>query len=67
MRLCLVKKRFQFFSIPYVTGIGEKFIKIKISYITVAFTGVNKLRRFIRVFKDPVPINVQHPQTWYTK
>jgi len=47
-----------YFVIPYVSHISERFIQYfkNISFSTLAFSCVNKLKKFIRVHKDTLPI-----------
>jgi len=41
------------FTVPFVRGITEKFSKLNSERMRVSFYSTNKLREFIRVYKDP--------------
>jgi hypothetical protein len=53
-----VEKIISWFSFPYVPSISERFINIfRNSDIKTAFFSLNKLRRFIKVQKDVLPVS----------
>ena len=43
------------FTVPFVCGITEKFSRLNSKRMKVSFYSTNKLREFIRVYKDPLP------------
>jgi len=47
-----------YFTIPYISSIAKKFIQYfkNISFCKLAFTCYNKLNKFVKVHKDPLPV-----------
>jgi hypothetical protein len=51
------KPKENYFTIPYIYNIGEKFIQFfkNIPNFKLAFYGINKLNKIVKVHKDPLP------------
>src|SRR5580765_2667520 len=51
-----ISEKFSYFNIPYVPAISEQFTPVVRDLQTkLSYTGINKLRRFIKVQKDRLP------------
>ncbi|NEV48944.1 hypothetical protein EUZ93_00085 [Wolbachia pipientis] len=50
-----LKPQPSWFAVPYVPTVSEKFNRINSGKIRIAYFSITKLRKFIKLHKDPLP------------